>query len=383
MLWESNSGNLLMRTIFNLCFCVLILYCQAANAAGYNITGSFTGFKNGVKVYLLDKESEDVVDSTIIDKGRFQLKGHLEHGPMYLSVEIRDQEGRYQTLVFAGSGAVSISGDKNDFPYNVSVSGSLEQNRYNAYLDLVKPIYMAADAAFLTYTKAKPDTKMEAGLAYNKIGDKKRRILKKWIFANKDSYFAANQIYNYVNELPRDSIDMFYAELPGNLQHSIYGKRIYAYLTKGDTLKISDKYFDFEAYDAFGKKLTLSSFSGKYILLDFSSVACGPCRASIDELRLISQKYKDQLSVISYTLDKHSDWQQQIKDDNVTWTTVIDPEGNYSKTQLKYNIQLVPAFYLISPKGIILDKWTGYEKVASGTGELEKHLLNVGLAKNE
>jgi cytochrome oxidase Cu insertion factor (SCO1/SenC/PrrC family) len=54
-------------------------------------------------------------------------------------------------------------------------------------------------------------------------------------------------------------------------------------------LKVGDKIYDFEAYDAAGKKHKLSSFTGKYILIDFSSVHCVPCIAANDELRMLSK----------------------------------------------------------------------------------------------
>lgn len=352
----------------------LIFSYTTTSASNYHVIGKLTGFREGTSVYLIDKDSESILDSTTFNKGGFYLNGHLENGPMYLSIEILDTGNKYETVIFAGLGKVFISGNKNDFPYDVRVSGPPEQNRYNMYMNLLKPLNIKADAAWLAYTKENGDQKTKAALAYNAIGDQKNEVEKKWIFNHTNCYFSVDQLYNCLPELSKDTVQLFYSKLPVLLKKSIYGKRISNYLTKGNTLKINDKYTDFEAYDAAGKKMRLSAFIGKYILLDFSSVACGPCRASIEELRLLSLKYKDQLTIITYTLDKRSDWLQEIKDYHVTCLTVIDPEGNYSKTKLKYNIQSIPTFYLISPKGIIIDKWTGYEKIVATPGDLEKHL---------
>jgi thiol-disulfide isomerase/thioredoxin len=366
-----------MKRVFKLSLLLLVVNLSVSYANSYNIVGKITGFKNGDKVYLSDGDSEDELDSTILDNNCFNLNGTLKYGPMYLTITIRDGKGKHELLVFVGLGKVSITGSKVDFPYNIIVSGETEQSKYNAYIRLLKPFNIKSDRTWQTYTKAKGDDKRKAGMAFNAIGTEINKITKNWIFANPNSYFATKMLYDYLADCGRDTIEKFYKALKSDVKHSIYGKRINNFLTKGDTLKISDRYFDFEAYDISGKKIKLSGFTGKYILLDFSSVACGPCRESIAELKSLSKKYKDKLTIITYTLDKRVDWLQQLKADNITWLSVIDPEGSYSKTLLKYNIRSIPTFYLLSPNGIVVDKWIGYQKLNSKPGDLEQHIINV------
>lgn len=140
-------------------------------------------------------------------------------------------------------------------------------------------------------------------------------------------------------------------------------------------LKVGDKIYDFAAYDAVGKTRKLSSYTGKYILLDFSSVHCGPCVTSADELRLLTKKYKNKLNVITFSPDKKAEWLKGIKDEKVTWVSLNDGTGLRGKTMLKYHAPGFPGFYIISPQGVIVETWTGYEKLKTGTGDLEKHLV--------
>ncbi|RWY54091.1 TlpA family protein disulfide reductase [Mucilaginibacter gilvus] len=140
-------------------------------------------------------------------------------------------------------------------------------------------------------------------------------------------------------------------------------------------LKVGDKIYNFEAYDAAGKTHKLSSYTGKYILLDFSSVHCGPCVASADELRMLTKKYKNKLNVITFSADKKGEWLKGIKDEKVTWVSLNDGTGLRGKTMLKYRAPSFPGFYIISPQGVIVETWVGYEKLTTGTGYLEKHLI--------
>lgn len=140
-------------------------------------------------------------------------------------------------------------------------------------------------------------------------------------------------------------------------------------------LKVGDKIYDFEAYDAAGKTHKLSSFTGRYILLDISSIHCGPCAESTDELRMLTKKYKNKLRIISLSPDNNADWLRGIKDGKVNWISLTDGKGLRSKTMLKYNAPGLPSFYLISPAGIIKEIWVGYKKLKTSPGDLEKHLL--------
>ena len=48
-------------------------------------------------------------------------------------------------------------------------------------------------------------------------------------------------------------------------------------------------------------------------------------------------------------------WARQVKDQGLEWVSVIDP-GNISRTLELYNVQKVPAIYVIDKKGDIVKK---------------------------
>ena len=363
-----------------LCLLLLIVFnFSIAVAQRYDITGNVSGFKNNIKVSLVDNDAQNNIDSTLLKKGSFYLKGILNKGPLYLTVVLHDGGEDYECTVFAGAGKVLITGDTKDFPYHMIVKASSEQTKYNAYQRVLRPFNIRLDEKMQSYMKAKAQGDSlairNAGMAYNKVGNEKGLINKKWILSNTNTYYAINKLYDYLPELSKDTIQNIYTSLSPQLKQSVYGKRIHTYLTIGDTLKINDRYFDFEAFDVSGKKQKLSDLNSKYILLDFSSIYCGPCEESIEELRMLSHKYVNQIMIVTFTPDNHADWLRGIKKDNVTWVSLADGEGSRSKTLLKYGAQSIPKFFLIAPDGIIKDEWTGYEKLTTGTGEIEKHIL--------
>ncbi|TFF33576.1 TlpA disulfide reductase family protein [Mucilaginibacter psychrotolerans] len=366
-----------MCSKWGLIFLLLLASPAVLYAQRYSISGKIAGFKNNSKVYLVDGETDEPINSTVLKEGIFYLKGNLKNGPMYLSVVIHEGKNEYACEVFAGGGDVSITGSKKDFPYNVNIDGPAEQRKFNAYQQLMKAINKKSDSLKQVYLKVRNDSiaARQAAINYNKTGDEYQTNNKKLINQNSNSYYAAMEFHNYLPEMGRDSIQRVYNGLSVPIQQSIYGKRIQTYLTMGDTLKVNDKIYDFEAYDAGGKNHFLSSYTDKYILLDFSSVHCGPCIAAADELRLLSQKYKGSLHVISFSPDKKAEWLQGIKNDKATWISLTDGQGDQSKALLKYGVITYPTFFIIAPGGLIAEKWLGYEKLKSGMGNLEKHLV--------
>jgi peroxiredoxin len=115
---------------------------------------------------------------------------------------------------------------------------------------------------------------------------------------------------------------------------------------------------EIELPDPDGNLVKLSSLRGKYVLIDFWAAWCGPCRKEMPNVVKVYQKYggKD-FEVLGVSLDrKKEDWVKAIKDDGMTWKQVSDLKYFNSKAARDYNINAIPATYLIDKDGKIIDK---------------------------
>ncbi|EPR67402.1 thioredoxin family protein [Cyclobacterium qasimii M12-11B] len=107
-----------------------------------------------------------------------------------------------------------------------------------------------------------------------------------------------------------------------------------------------------------GKVVNLSDLKGKYVMIDFWAGWCKPCRdENPNVLRLYNQYKEDGFEVFGVSLDRTRDmWTKAIAEDGLTWTQVSDLKYFNSEAAAKYQINAIPATYLLDPNGNIIAK---------------------------
>jgi thiol-disulfide isomerase/thioredoxin len=110
--------------------------------------------------------------------------------------------------------------------------------------------------------------------------------------------------------------------------------------------------------DVNGKEVKLSSFKGKYVLVDFWASWCGPCRHENPNVVKAYEKFKDKnFAILGVSLDRpgqKEQWQQAIRDDNLSWTQVSDLQYWDSPVVALYHIDGIPYNILVDPGGKIV-----------------------------
>ena len=91
------------------------------------------------------------------------------------------------------------------------------------------------------------------------------------------------------------------------------GEVISATLSPRKVVRVGDDLVDGDLYDTDGNVHHLSEFSGKYILLDFWSVGCGPCMESIPEGNELAREFADRLAFVRLSVDGEKTWKKVLK----------------------------------------------------------------------
>lgn len=153
-----------------------------------------------------------------------------------------------------------------------------------------------------------------------------------------------------------------YARLPEDMKQSKEARIVRQYLYPTGTVKVGDPMVDTDLYDIEGRTHRLAEFKGKYILLDFWSVGCGPCIASLPEIEEISEAYADSLVVVSISLDSEKVWVDYVKEKKLNghqWNELTELNSDLA---ICYQVKGYPSYVLIAPDGRIKAMWSGYGK---------------------
>lgn len=107
-----------------------------------------------------------------------------------------------------------------------------------------------------------------------------------------------------------------------------------------------------------GELIKLSDLRGKYVLIDFWAAWCRPCREENPNVVRLYNQYKDRgFEVFGVSLDRTKEaWVKAIADDNLTWTHVSDLKYFNSEAASTYQINAIPATYLLDAEGKIIGK---------------------------
>ena len=110
--------------------------------------------------------------------------------------------------------------------------------------------------------------------------------------------------------------------------------------------------------DPSGNMVSLSSLRGNYVMIDFWAAWCKPCRAENPNVVALYKKYNPKgFEVFGVSLDrKKEDWLKAIEKDGLSWTHVSDLQYFNSEAAQLYNIQAIPATYLLDKEGKIIAK---------------------------
>jgi peroxiredoxin len=116
---------------------------------------------------------------------------------------------------------------------------------------------------------------------------------------------------------------------------------------------------DFVLKDINGNPVSLSSFKGKVVLLNFWATWCPPCRAEIPSMNKLQQMLKNKgLVILAVSTDRAVvDVKDFIKNNPIAFTVVVD--YNLTVSRSLYKVFMVPTTFIIDKKGVIVEKYFG------------------------
>jgi len=310
--------------------------------------------------YLAQYTDGDFVksDSVAIDSGMFSFTGMVE-SPNVQYIMFDDSDERVN--VFIENSEISITGVNLERD-NITVTGSVIHSQLKDFKDqlasyedrlkaIVEEYYAVQDAGDEALLE-------EVGVKYDNEDSLKRMFIEDYINANLSSVIAPYLSTRYMMGKEVEELEALSKSFSDSIRSSEYVVKIEERITIVKNSAVGMPAPTFAMNDKDSIPITLESFKGSYVLIDFWASWCGPCRGENPNVVAAYKKYHDkgfEIFGVSFDTDKEK-WLKAVEDDKLTWAHVSDLKGWGNAAGKIYGVRGIPHSVLIDKEGVIVAK---------------------------
>lgn len=354
------------------------LYSQESGS--FIIDARLKGLNKGDTLYIMSMDEKRDIDTIICHKkNRFSYSKKIDimHPAVLFSIPtggtIQDVKINKALTLCVGDYTITIKGEKNDLGA-ATINGGI-YDTHPDYFDTLRkyaeeraPISRRLDS-LLAQKNIPVVLKKEHSALIRSTNDSVWAVVKKesealshYITTHTDDPFSAYILYygNCKNEKE------LYNTLSDDVKNSALGRAIKEDIdvdvsfNKGkEGLRVGIPFTDFTLLSHTGDTIKLSSYKGKYVLLDFWGSWCGPCIKEIPHIKEIWKRYgsREDFMIIGMALETNeNNWKEAINKHQLEWPQVnMNSEKDRQKAvNVIHGIYMYPSLILLDTNGSVI-----------------------------
>ncbi len=208
------------------------------------------------------------------------------------------------------------------------------------------------------------------------LEQEKKKLITQFVEQHPNSFVSLYALQNYSMDgsftIDAGEVGPLFKLLTPQIRNTLSGKALNRDIVTAQRTAMGSQAPDFVQQDTLGRPVGLSSFRGKYVLIDFWASWCKPCRAQNPALvkTYLANKGRN-FTILGISLDNNkSNWLKAIRKDQLAWTHLSDLKFWKNEVALLYGVKTVPQNYLIDPTGKIIGKNIRIDELSSRLKEI-------------